>query len=187
MPEELVDIVNENDEVIGVATKKEAHEKELHHRLVAVWFYNSRGQIFIQKRSLKKKDLPGSLEWTVSGHVSSGESCEHALLRETEEETGVKAKVEEFTLLGYFIPNLIRDGRRVTHVRKVYALKYEGKKEGLKFDPEEVDSFQVWSIDELLDAMNTKDHRFFDFFWFPFSFETVHRLKEITNSASKKA
>lgn len=179
MAEEIVDIVNENDEVIGKTSKNEAHEKPLYHRIVGVWFYNSKGQVFLQKRSFQKKDLPGYLEWTVSGHVASGETYEEALVRETQEETGVSAKVDNFVFLGQFIPNLHRDGRPVTHLRKIYALKFDGNKEDLRFDPAEVDSFEVWTINELVAAMEKKDGRFFEFFWLPFSYQTIKQLQKL--------
>lgn len=39
---EILDIVNENDEVMGQATRKEIHEKGLLHRVVEIWFFNKK-------------------------------------------------------------------------------------------------------------------------------------------------
>ena len=96
MTDPLVDLVNNKDEIIGTISRKEAHEKELWHRLIEVWFFDSQGRILLQKRSKQKKVEAGILEWTVSGHVDSGETYEEALVRETQEETGVKASLDEF-------------------------------------------------------------------------------------------
>lgn len=59
--QELLDIVNENDEVIGQATRGEIHAQGLLHRIIDIWFYNKNGEVLMQKRSLKKDNAPGLL------------------------------------------------------------------------------------------------------------------------------
>ncbi len=179
MSDELVDIVDEKDRVIGKIDRATAHEKQIHHRLVEVWFFNSRGQILVQKRSQQKKILPGLREWTVSGHVDAGETYESALIRETREETGVETSQEDFIDLGVFIPNLERDGKRITHVRRVFGYRYEGAIESLKFDSTEVDSFEWWDIDKLLERISEHDSGFFEFLWHPFSINVLRNIKRL--------
>lgn len=182
MSEEMVDIVNEKDEVVGQMKRSDAEEKEIHHRLCEVWLYNSKGQILVQKRSLKKKALPGLLEWTVSGHIDSGETYEEAALRETAEETGVEVATGDLRFLGHFIPNEKIDGRRVVHFRKMFAAKFEGNITDLRFDPNEVDSFEWWDLDTLIETLNNHDQRFFHFLWHPFSLEVLKKIKELYES-----
>ena len=56
--------------------------------VVDVWIVNSRDEILIQKRSLYKKDLPGT--WaTHSGCVLAGETAQQACIREPGEEIGI--------------------------------------------------------------------------------------------------
>ena len=55
--------------------------------------FNSKGELFLQKRAMTKDLLPGYWDTSVGGHVSPGESPEEALKRETFEELGLK----EFT------------------------------------------------------------------------------------------
>ncbi|MCK5107656.1 MAG: NUDIX hydrolase, partial [Nanoarchaeota archaeon] len=62
--DELIDIVNEDNVIIGQAMKSEAHAKGLWHRLAVIWIYNSKGQILLQLRT-KDRDLYPDV-WDVS-------------------------------------------------------------------------------------------------------------------------
>ena len=54
MPEEIFDVVNDRDEVIGQKSRSEIHRLKLNHRAVHVLVFNARGELFLQKRSMKK-------------------------------------------------------------------------------------------------------------------------------------
>lgn len=183
MSEELVDVVNEKDEVVGVATREEAHIKSLLHRIVEVWFYDSHKRVLLQKRSLKKKNLPGLLDFTVGGHVSSGETYEEALLKETREETGVVANVEDFTFVNVFIPQVhgsINDLR--LHIRKTYLYPFKGTIQDLSFDAEEVGGFAWWEIDDLIAEIKAKPDRFVPFAKHQTTFDILEMIKTKTHS-----
>jgi isopentenyldiphosphate isomerase len=89
MPEEYFDVVNERDEVIGRATRNEVHARGLLHRAVHVLVYNSKGQVFLQKRSMNKDRQPGLWDSSSSGHVDSGEDYDPCTVRELREELGL--------------------------------------------------------------------------------------------------
>jgi isopentenyldiphosphate isomerase len=88
-PEEVFDIVNERDEVIDRRPRSEVHRLGLRHRAVHVLVFNSRGQIFLQKRSMKKDRQPGLWDSSASGHLDSGEDYDAAAVRELREEIGL--------------------------------------------------------------------------------------------------
>lgn len=93
-PEEILDIVNEKDEVIGTEKKEIANKNpQLIHREVGVIIFDLDNKILLQKRSPKKSTNPG--RWTVSsaGHVTSGETYEEAAYRELLEELGFDTKL----------------------------------------------------------------------------------------------
>ena len=90
MAEEIFDIVNERDEVIGQAPRREAHARGLWHRAVHVLVFNARGEIFLQKRSLKKDVAAGKWDSSSSGHVDTGEDCDACAVREVREEIGLR-------------------------------------------------------------------------------------------------
>ncbi len=87
--EGIFDIVNERDEVTGRAPRSEVHARGLLHRAVHVLVFNSRGEIFLQKRSMKKDRQPGVWDSSCSGHVDSGEDYDQTALRELGEEIGL--------------------------------------------------------------------------------------------------
>jgi isopentenyl-diphosphate delta-isomerase type 1 len=90
MPEEIFDVVNERDEVIDRKPRSEVHRLGLLHRAVHVLVFNSRGQIFLQKRSMKKDKHPGVWDSSASGHVDSGEHYDATAVRELQEEIGLR-------------------------------------------------------------------------------------------------
>src|ERR1700683_2112391 len=93
MSEEIFDIVNERDEVVGQNTRREVHARGLWHRAVHVLVFNARGEVFLQKRSLKKDIAAGKWDSSASGHLDSGEDYDACAVREVREELGLKVKL----------------------------------------------------------------------------------------------
>jgi isopentenyl-diphosphate delta-isomerase type 1 len=89
MAKDIFDIVNERDEVIGRAPRSEVHARGLLHRAIHVFVFNSRGEVFLQKRSMKKDRQPGVWDSSCSGHVDSGEDYDQTAVRELREEIGL--------------------------------------------------------------------------------------------------
>ncbi|HVU07428.1 MAG TPA: NUDIX domain-containing protein [Verrucomicrobiae bacterium] len=90
MPEDIFDVVNERDEVIAAKPRSHVHAHGLLHRAVHVLVFNSCGEIFLQKRSMKKDRQPGVWDSSCSGHVDSGETYDETAVRELREEIGLK-------------------------------------------------------------------------------------------------
>jgi len=86
MNEEIFDVVNDRDEVIDRRSRSEVHRLGLKHRATHVLVFNSRGEVFLQKRSLKKDRQPGVWDSSASGHVDSGEDYDACVVRELREE-----------------------------------------------------------------------------------------------------
>lgn len=89
MSDEIFDVVNERDEVIGQAPRQEVHARGLWHRAVHVLVFNARGEIFLQKRSMLKDTAKGKWDSSSSGHVDSGEAYDATAVRELREEIGL--------------------------------------------------------------------------------------------------
>jgi isopentenyldiphosphate isomerase len=92
MSEEIFDVVNERDEVVDAKPRSVVHAQGLLHRAVHVLVFNSRGEIFLQKRSLLKDRQPGVWDSSSSGHVDSGETYDETAVRELREEIGLDLK-----------------------------------------------------------------------------------------------
>jgi isopentenyldiphosphate isomerase len=89
VPEDIFDVVNERDQVIDRQPRSVVHRLGLLHRAVHVLVFNSSGQIFLQKRSMKKDRQPGLWDSSASGHVDSGEDYDITAIREVREEIGL--------------------------------------------------------------------------------------------------
>jgi isopentenyldiphosphate isomerase len=90
MTEEIFDVVNERDEVIGRQSRGEVHRLGLMHRAVHILVFNAAGQVFLQKRSMKKDRQRGLWDSSASGHVDSGEDYDACAVRELREEIGLQ-------------------------------------------------------------------------------------------------
>lgn len=88
--EELFPVVDPTGAVVGQATRGECHGGSmLLHPVVHLHLFNSRGELFLQKRPAWKEIQPGRWDTAVGGHVSYGESVAEALRREVCEELGI--------------------------------------------------------------------------------------------------
>jgi len=92
-PTELFDVVDENDCVVGQASRSDVHRKKLLHRAVHILVADARGNVVLQKRSMAKDTCPGLLSTSCAGHVGAGETYDAAAVRELGEELGVPADV----------------------------------------------------------------------------------------------
>jgi len=88
--DEIFDVVNDRDEVIGQRTRGEVHRLGLKHRAVHVLVFNARGEVFLQKRSMQKDTFPGAWDSSASGHLDTGEDYDAGAVRELREEIGLK-------------------------------------------------------------------------------------------------
>lgn len=89
MEEEIFDVVNERDEIIGRQARASVHRLGLKHRAVHVLIFNRAGQIFLQKRSAGKDTFPGAWDSSASGHLDCGEDYDSCSIREVREELGL--------------------------------------------------------------------------------------------------
>jgi len=92
MKEEIFDVVNERDEVVGQKPRSEVHRLGLMHRATHVLVFNSRGEVFLQKRSMSKDRQPGLWDSSASGHLDTGEEYDACAVRELGEEIGLKVE-----------------------------------------------------------------------------------------------
>jgi isopentenyldiphosphate isomerase len=89
LSEEIFDIVNERDEVIGQSPRRIVHRDGLRHRAVHILVFDAVGQVFLQKRSMTKDTHPGVWDSSSSGHVDTGEDYDACAIRELREEIGL--------------------------------------------------------------------------------------------------
>lgn len=120
MSDELLDIVNEDDEVIGQKLRSEIYNKKLtNFRVVNAFIQNDQGQLWIPRRSSYKRLFPLCLDASMGGHVSAGESYQEALRREIMEELRIDLDCVACEELGFLTPQ--KHG--VSAFMKVFLIK----------------------------------------------------------------
>lgn len=152
MADELLDLVDKDDNVIGTVWKSEAHKNPiLIHREIAVAVFNNNKQVLLQQRSAKKTNDPLAWKITVAGHVGAGEDPKLAAERELFEELGFKTKIKFYNKV--FISQKEYDESRFFYV--YYAIVDFDPK--IIIDPIEVADAKWVEIDGLKEfAKNNK-------------------------------
>ncbi|HIJ11277.1 TPA: NUDIX domain-containing protein [Candidatus Woesearchaeota archaeon] len=120
---EFLNIVNEQDEVIGQAPVNEIYANEHPHRIVHVLIFNKEGKILLQQRSKTKSFLPGYWVTSAGGHVQAGESYEQGALREMEEEVGVHSELDKRWYDEY---KILRDGKKIHKFLTTFHAQHNG-------------------------------------------------------------
>lgn len=86
---ELVDLVDEDDRVVGTATRREVRQRSLLHRATYILVRNGAGQILVHRRTDTKDVHPGAYDLFAGGVCAAGESYDEGARRELAEELGV--------------------------------------------------------------------------------------------------
>lgn len=145
--EEYVDLVDEDDLVVGQALRSECHgNPALIHRAVHVLLFNDSQQLLLQKRSADKDIQPGKWDTSVGGHLDPGEGYLAAARREMHEELGV-AGVPLTELYHSKIRNKIESENILT-----YLTIYNGE---IVFAEDEIDEVCFWSPEEIESALGS--------------------------------
>ncbi|MBM4455122.1 MAG: NUDIX domain-containing protein [Verrucomicrobia bacterium] len=152
--DELFDIVDASDRVVGSGPRSEIHARGQLHRAVHLWLYDPNGRILLQRRSLSKDREPGKWTSSVSGHVNAGEAYDAAILREIPEEIGVPASsCRDFGRVGYF-PACQETGQEFVWLyRAVHAGPFQP-------DPTEVAGLEWFPPDQLEAKMKNQPQEF---------------------------
>jgi 16S rRNA (adenine1518-N6/adenine1519-N6)-dimethyltransferase len=100
-PDEVFDLVDENDIVIGSLLRSEIHRRQLRHRAIHIFWLRGDGQLCLQRRSYAKDNCPGLISSSCAGHVDSGENYPKAAVRELHEEIGLRVPLEALIEIDY--------------------------------------------------------------------------------------
>jgi isopentenyl-diphosphate delta-isomerase len=142
--QEMFDICDAEDRVIGQATRGEVHALGLLHRAVHIWVYDSSGRLLVHRRSKHKDEYPLRYTSSASGHLSTGEDYATAAVRELEEELGLKG-VPEFVLK---LPASPETAREHTALYRIVSDETPSP------DPTEIESIAYWTPTELSDRIS---------------------------------
>ena len=158
----ILNVLDEQGNVTGEATRHDVHQKGLLHGEVHLWFYTPDGQLIFQHRAKSKDAWPDLLDATVGGHVEIGDTNERTACKEAEEETGVHMSPDELVFLRTTITTYHDDVTgMVNHARRTaYAYRYAGKLEDLKIEEGKAVGFEAWAFDALKKLSQEEAARF---------------------------
>ena len=138
-------IVDEEGRVIGEATRGECHSgKKLLHPVVHLHVFNSKGEVYLQRRPDWKDIQPGKWDTSVGGHIDLGATPEDALVREVREELGITDFKPER------IGKYVFESKRERELVYVNRTTYDGT---VTPSAEELDGGRFWTIDEIREAI----------------------------------
>lgn len=157
MSEELLDIVNDEDIILGQEMRSTAHRLGLQHRGVHVFLFTPAGKMLVQKRNKDRAQYPSLLDCSVSEHVKAGESYREAAARGMKEEMGVE---------GIEVSPLVKFRMNYGPNDNEISTLYEGAVDPIevKFDPVEIEGVFYHSLDELQNMMDGGNVQFCGWF-----------------------
>ncbi|MFD2826941.1 isopentenyl-diphosphate Delta-isomerase [Leeuwenhoekiella polynyae] len=167
MKEELVILVDENDQQIGLMPKIEAHEKALLHRAFSVFVFNSKKELMIQQRALHKYHSPGLWTNTCCSHQREGESNIEAGRRRLMEEMGFTVDLEESISFIYKAP--FDNGLTEHEFDHILLGNFEGEP---NLNPDEVGAWKWMSLEAIKEDMNVHPEIYTE--WFKIIFEKFY-------------
>ena len=142
---EMLPVVEENGLVIGQSSRMLVHSGlKLLHPVVYLHILNRSGELFLQKRSMSKKLLPGKWDTAVGGHVDYGELLEVALYREAFEELSFSA----FNPI--YLKTYLWESSTEKELVNVFATVGDFK---INVTNEEVSECRYWSMEEIVSSL----------------------------------
>ena len=145
MDDELLDLVNKDDAVIGTINRTEyerlVSEKLGYLRSCQFFQLNSDGKVFVPIRTAHKTIAPNGFDYTAGGHVGAGDNYMQAMIREAKEELNLDLDSTELELIAKVVEEDIR------YINCIYLLR---KDEAPELNSEDFVSGEWMTPDELI-------------------------------------
>ena len=142
--EEVLPLVNERGLTLGKATRRECHGgKKLLHPVIHLHVFNLAGEVYLQKRPAWREVEPLKWDLSVGGHIRFGEPASEALLREAEEELGLRE----------FEPVAVRKYIYESAREREFVYLYRACCEGPFTPGDEVEEGRFWSRGEIREKL----------------------------------
>ncbi len=136
-PQEMLDLVDENDVVIGVINREIANkDPKLIHREISVLLFDKNKNVVIQKRS-KYKSVHPNMWSLLAGHIPAGADPEKTAYIELAEEFDLK------DIQLHFLTKKFVEYSNESHFMYYFVGEYSGEK--ITFEESEVSEVRVVS------------------------------------------
>ena len=158
--EEQVVLISENDEVLGLMNKLQAHENGILHRAFSVFLFNDKGEVLLQKRAAEKYHSPNQWTNAVCSNPREGETYLEGAQRRLKEELGIEAM--ELTPKFHFIYKADVGGNLWEHeLDHVFTGTYNGD---FSLNEEEVSEIRYITMQALDQEMESNPENFTEWF-----------------------
>ena len=152
---EFIDIYDEDMNYLGYMEKEQAHKEKHWHKSVHICVGDSENNILVQRRASCKSLYPGLWDFSVSGHISSGETPLQGAIREFQEELGLPWEFGEIKESFINKITLSPDGHEHNEFVYVYLLKKKIDLSKLNLQTEEVAEVKCISLGEFTELFNS--------------------------------
>jgi isopentenyl-diphosphate Delta-isomerase len=156
---ELVVLVDENDNEIGVEEKINAHRKGLLHRAFSIFVFNSKNELLLQKRAADKYHSGGLWSNTCCSHPRPGENLKDAAHRRLQEEMGFDCSLRE--VFSFLYKKSFDNGLTEHELDHVFFGKFDGIP---KINNQEVDDYKLINFSDLRKDVKNNPSQYS--FWF---------------------
>lgn len=167
MKEELVILVDQEDNKIGLMPKMEAHEKAVLHRAFSVFVFNKDKELMLQQRALHKYHSPGLWTNTCCSHQRDGESNIDAGTRRLQEEMGFSVSLKETTSFIYKAP--FANGLTEHELDHILVGYYE---DAPVINKDEVEAWKWMPLEEVKKDMKVNPDQYTE--WFKIIFDKFY-------------
>lgn len=145
-------IVNASDEIIGHKTRNAVNKEDI-YRVSALWIINSKGEILLARRHHTKSHHPNMWGPAVAGTVEEGETYASNMIKETEEEIGLK-----------YIKPTLGPKMEITgehhHFTQWFTLKVDKDINDFKIQEDEVEEIKWFTPQELRNGLQVQPDEF---------------------------
>lgn len=151
MSDELLDLVDEHDQIIGNQTRSAVYAEGANNfRVVNAFLINSTGKLWIPRRHASKRVFPLCLDTSMGGHVSSGETYKETFAREMLEELRIDISKTAYQFLGALNPHQ----HGTSAFMRVYAIYTDTVPD---YNPDDFIEYFWLSPSEVFDKLATGD------------------------------
>ncbi len=154
MADYYLDVVDENDKVIGKELKSKKLGKGFISRVIAVFILDSEKKFLMCQRAPHKDDAGGLWDLAVCGNVESGENYQEAAKREMKEELGIECNLRH---LGTFYEEVkaTKGG-----IMKVFCGIFLGRTDDEPTLSDELEECRKMSLEEIESELQSSPKKF---------------------------
>lgn len=150
MDDEVLDLVNRDDVVVGTINRMDYYQllskNDAYIRSCDLFILNSRDEIYVPVRTSHKTIAPNGYDFSVGGHVGTGESYIEALVREAQEELNLKISGNELELIAKTVHDDIK------YIQCLYMFRTDATP---TFNPDDFVKAQWLTSEEFLERLNS--------------------------------